>query len=494
MSSFKAKLMSTTVATAFVGVGIMVGGVAAPSAPGHAAAGVSGSSSLLPTAKPKPRLLQLAACNPCAVKKAACGACNPCAVKKKAICAAKKAACGACNPCVAKKAACGACNPCAAKKAACGACNPCAVKKLAACGACNPCAAKKAACGACNPCAAKKAACGACNPCAAKKACNPCNPCAAKAACGACNPCNPCNPCGGASTQAVSAKCVVPRLTAAWKSSPCNPCSPCYAKKKACNPCNPCAAKKVCGACNPCAAKKACGACNPCAAKKAACGACNPCAAKKAACGACNPCAAKKACNPCNPCAAKNPCNPCGACNPCGPCGAESAEAPELSIAESGALYNCMKGEMRAAYSKAGVATVRGYQKWVTVSTAPYASDTHGNRYTSNAVNSHGDYRYKKFEEAGTLPLGTVLAKDSMVVRPDGKVAVGPLFIMEKKTAGWNKDSGDWQYSMVLPNGKLAGATKTKGMSMTFCAECHGGVAPDMDYIMLLPEDYRKSF
>jgi len=153
-----------------------------------------------------------------------------------------------------------------------------------------------------------------------------------------------------------------------------------------------------------------------------------------------------------------------------------------------------MKSEMRAAYAKAGVAKVRGYQKWVKVSTAPYASDTHGNRYTSNAVNSHGDYRYQKFEEAGTLPLGTVLAKDSMVVRPDGKVAVGPLFIMEKKEADWNQFTGDWQYSMILPNGKVAGSTGGKGMSMKFCAECHNAVRPEQDSTMLLPDDYRKSF
>ena len=323
MSSFKAKLLSTTVASAFVGVGIVAGGVVAPSAPGYAAGGNTGASGVLPTAKPKPQLLQLASCNPCAAKKAACNPCNPCAVKK-AACAAKAAAC-------------------------------------------NPCAAKKAACGACNPCAAKKAACGACNPCAAKKAYNPCNP-----------------------------------------------------------------------------------------------------------------CAAKKACNPCIPC---NPCNPCGA-----------AEAPEISGAEATAAYNCMRSEMRVAYAKAGVAKVRGYQKWVNVANAPYPSDTHGGRLVNNYADSHGDYHYKKFEDAGEMPLGSVLAKDSFVLRPDGKMSVGPLFIMEKMAEGWNEDSGDWKYSMILPNGKVAGATKAKGMSMKFCAECHAGVAPEQDHIMLLPEENRRSF
>ena len=250
----------------------------------------------------------------------------------------------------------------------------------------NPCAAKKG----CNPCAVKKA----CNPCAAK---NPCNPCGA----------NPCNPCG-ASGGAVSAKCVVPRLATAWKSSPCNPC---------------------------------------------------------------------------NPCGASNPCNPCG-----------GAPVAEISAAEASTLYSCLKGEMAKAYGKAGVRQISGYQNWLNIAAAPYQSATHGNRYVNNYADAHGDYRYKKFEKAGKMPQGTVLAKDSFVVRPDGKVSVGPMFIMQKMVAGFRKSTGDWRYSMILPNGKVAGITGGKGMSMKFCAECHESVAPDQDYIMLLPDEFRKTF
>ncbi len=147
---------------------------------------------------------------------------------------------------------------------------------------------------------------------------------------------------------------------------------------------------------------------------------------------------------------------------------------------------------MAKAYGKAGVAQIKGYQSWTNVANAPYQSGTHGNRFVNNYADSHGDYRYKKFEKAGTMPLGSVLAKDSFVVQSSGKVAIGPMFIMEKMAAGWNKATGDWRYSMVMPNGKVAGATKSKGMSMKFCAECHESVAPDQDYIMLLPEENRK--
>ena len=347
------------------------------------------------------------------------------------------AACGA-NPCAAKK-PCGACNPC----------NPCAAK---ACNPCNPCAAK--ACNPCNPCAAKKA-CNPCNPCAAKKACNPCNPCAAK------NPCNPCgasacNPCAAAAGGGTA--CVVPRLL---KASACNPC----AAKKACNPCNPC---------NPCAAKKACNPCNPCAAKNP----CNP----------CNPCAAKNPCNPCNPCAAKNPCNPCAA-----------AAAVELNDAEAKAAYNCAKSAMKSGYSKSGLTSATGldiagsYQAWQRYSTRAYVSDTHGGRYVQNYANTIAR-NYGKFEKAGRMPVGSVLAKDSFVVR-GGKVSLGPLFVMEKMPAGFDDEYGNWRYSMVMPTGKVVGTTNGKGSkNVEFCAGCHGLMADTQDSLWFLPKEYRVKF
>ena len=349
-------------------------------------------------------------------------------------------------------------------------CNPCAAKK--ACNPCNPCAAKKV-CNQCNPCAAKKA-CNPCNPCAAKKACSPCNPCAAKKAC---SPCNPCNPCAGGGV--ASSDCVVPRLVAAA----CNPCNPCAAKK-ACSPCNPCAAKKACNPCNPCAAKNPCSPCNPCAAKKA-CNPCSPCAAKKA-CSPCNPCAAKKACSPCNPCAAKA-CNPCNPCNPCG-----AGAGGELSSAEARVAYDCLSGSMTGGYAKAGVKDVQGYAGWTSVSSSPYQSATHGNRYVNNFANKYAAYRYRLFEKAGSMPVGSVIAKDSFLAKANGKLAAGPLFIMKKMPAGFSKNTGNWQYSMIMPNGKLIGTTNGKGSaSVKFCAECHASVSETQDFLFFLPAEFR---
>ena len=293
---------------------------------------------------------------------------------------------------------------------------------------------------ACNPCAAKKACnpCNPCNPCGAKKACNPCSP------CGGANPCNLCNPCAGGGG-AVSSVCVVPRLAA-------NPC----AAKKACNPCNPCGAKKACNPCNPCATKKAC---NPC-----------------------NPCGAKKACNPCNPCGAANPCNPCG-----------GASIAEITPDEAASVYDCLIGEMIKAYEKSGNPVAKSYAKWRRYNTVPYQSATHGSRYVSNYANGVAEKQYGMFEDAGPMPAGSLLAKDSFVVTPDGKVSVGPLFLMEKMASGFNKASQDWRYTLILPSGATVGTTGGAGSdSMTFCHECHVAME-DQDSMWFLPDEFRAS-
>ena len=303
-------------------------------------------------------------------------------------------------------------------------------------------------------CAPKKAnPCNPCNPCAAKNPCNPCNPCAAN------NPCNPCAAGGGAASNA----CAVPRLQTAAKANPCA-----AAKPNPCNPCNPCAAKNPC---NPCAAKNPCNPCNPCAAK-------NP----------CNPCAAK---NPCNPCAASNPCNPCAAGNPCNPCGA--ASPVELTDAEAVKVYDCLAKELKAAYAKSDNKVAVTYASFTRYSRQPYVSGTHGNRYVQNFANDTGR-AYGNYEKAGAMPAGTALAKDSFSVAPNGQVSIGPLFVMEKMNAGFNAESGDWRYTMIMPNGAVFGTTKGAGADkVAFCIGCHISVAPDADSMMFLPEEYRVS-
>lgn len=148
---------------------------------------------------------------------------------------------------------------------------------------------------------------------------------------------------------------------------------------------------------------------------------------------------------------------------------------------------------MNAAYAKSGWRSVNGYQSWLNVAKAPYQSGTHGGRYVNNYADSHGDYRYAMYENAGVMPLGSTLAKDSFVVKSNGKASIGPLFVMEKMSAGFNPESGDWRYTLIMPNGNVVGTTNGKNASaVAFCNDCHSSVAEDQDFMMFLPEDDRK--
>ncbi len=152
-----------------------------------------------------------------------------------------------------------------------------------------------------------------------------------------------------------------------------------------------------------------------------------------------------------------------------------------------------MLNEMRVAYAKSDNNTAVNYTSWRRYSTQAYLSATHGNRYVQNYGNAAAK-AYGAYEDAGTMPAGAALAKDSFSVSAKGKVTVGPLFVMEKMPAGFYAKSDDWRYTMVMPNGSIFGATKGAGSAkVEFCIGCHISVAPDADSMMFLPDDYRVS-
>lgn len=49
------------------------------------------------------------------------------------------------------------------------------------------------------------------------------------------------------------------------------------------------------------------------------------------------------------------------------------------------------------------------------------------------------------------------------IVDGEGQVSVGPVFLMEKHNAGFNKVSHNWQYTLIMPNGQTVGTTNGKG-------------------------------
>ncbi|MCR9212674.1 MAG: cytochrome P460 family protein [Proteobacteria bacterium] len=163
----------------------------------------------------------------------------------------------------------------------------------------------------------------------------------------------------------------------------------------------------------------------------------------------------------------------------------------ELEPAEANSAYDCLKGDMKNSYAKSGLDEAGYYLDWKIFSTAPYASGTHGGRHVSNYANAVAEEAYAKYEENGKMPVGSVLAKDSFAVQTDGRAVVGPLFLMEKMAAGFNADSMNWKYTLILPNGQVVGTTNGKGSdAVKFCYECHLA-AEDTDSLFFLPEDLR---
>lgn len=156
-----------------------------------------------------------------------------------------------------------------------------------------------------------------------------------------------------------------------------------------------------------------------------------------------------------------------------------------MSDAEAASAYAGIKAQLKAAYGDAD------YLSWKSYNTGPYASSTHGGRYVNNYANRKA-FKYGRFEDAGTLAKGSILAKDSFVVNPGGQVAIGPLFLMEKMKKGFAPKGGDWKYTMVVPGAGTVGVTGGKGAgAVKFCADCHAAVE-EQDFLFFMPEEYRK--
>lgn len=169
----------------------------------------------------------------------------------------------------------------------------------------------------------------------------------------------------------------------------------------------------------------------------------------------------------------------------------------DLTNDEAQAAYDCIRGTMTVGYAKADLMSEAGeniaieYIDWARFNVAPYQSATHGNRFVNNFANPAAGEEYGNFEVGGPMPVGSVLAKESYMVSGKGIVSPGPLFVMEKMPEGFHEESGDWRYSMVMPNGKVGGVTNGTGSEkVEFCIQCH--VVAERDSMFFMPEEFRK--
>ncbi|MEM7464074.1 MAG: cytochrome P460 family protein, partial [Pseudomonadota bacterium] len=107
-------------------------------------------------------------------------------------------------------------------------------------------------------------------------------------------------------------------------------------------------------------------------------------------------------------------------------------------------------------------------------------------------VNKIGADAYQKYEDVQAMPIGSTIVKPSFTLSSDGQASLGPFFVMEKMVRGFDAETADWRYAMVMPGGQTVGITGgTNSAAMNFCAECHSG-AEDNDQLFFLPEEVRK--
>ena len=161
-----------------------------------------------------------------------------------------------------------------------------------------------------------------------------------------------------------------------------------------------------------------------------------------------------------------------------------------ISDADAQKAYDALKKRMARGYGMSDDPAAKVYTRWQRYNTAPYLSAGHGRRFLNTYGNSAAK-DYGKYESAGRFPVGSMLAKDSMAITEDGKVNPGPLFLMEKMPEGFNHVSGDWKYTMIMPDGSIFGITNGAGSKQVeFCVPCHLA-AEKNDHLHFLPERLR---
>ncbi|MBO9433998.1 cytochrome P460 family protein [Ruegeria sp. R13_0] len=162
----------------------------------------------------------------------------------------------------------------------------------------------------------------------------------------------------------------------------------------------------------------------------------------------------------------------------------------QLSKDEASAHYRALSKRMARGYATSQLDLILNYQSWPLFNDAPYISATHGQRFVNSYANRMA-LNYATLQPGELLPMGSVLAKDSMTVTDEGKIYPGAMFVMEKLAQGANPETADWRYIMVLPDGSLFGDTLgDRAGAVAYCHDCHVQVA-DRDYTFYVPEDYQ---
>ncbi len=165
----------------------------------------------------------------------------------------------------------------------------------------------------------------------------------------------------------------------------------------------------------------------------------------------------------------------------------------QLEDDEARDIYGQVVDQMVAGYALSGDPSALAYRSWRRYNRVPFLSATHGKRYINHYAN-YAARDYGRYEQAGRMPVGAIIAKDSFSVTQDGAVHDGPLFLMEKLAEGFNEASGDWRYTLIMPDGSVFGVTKgVNADAVAFCVGCHL-MRENYDHLYFPPRADRLDF
>lgn len=140
----------------------------------------------------------------------------------------------------------------------------------------------------------------------------------------------------------------------------------------------------------------------------------------------------------------------------------------DLDDAGVAALYDCMQQRMIDGYTREGDEIAGAYRDWTVSATRAAVHGSHGERFLLTYANDIAAETYLAFaDENVEMPIGGILAKESIKIRGNGNARVGPLFIMTKVGEDEAPDTGGWLYAGVQPNGKPL------RIQQSFCHNCH---------------------
>jgi Cytochrome P460 len=141
------------------------------------------------------------------------------------------------------------------------------------------------------------------------------------------------------------------------------------------------------------------------------------------------------------------------------------------------------------------------YASYVKMNTSPVSSETHGGRLVDTYVNAIGAAAY--LDADAEMPAGTVIVKTSVETKDGASTGeAGPIFVMEKRPAGFDPEHGDWAYAIhwEAPPPRWAKQFggpiywRSPSRRVAYCVECHDnydrnlGDVPGDQRIQALPQ------